>query len=109
MKVCIQRTTFKVIEDQVITLASPFVPKQLVQTIPPVFNYVVSNQKYIQKKKCGVLVHPRKVIKTIPSMAAGNIISSDFLSNAVDNIDDKSIHDLAHAAVVFVKYAMMVL
>lgn len=54
-------------------------------------------------------MHPRKVIKTIPSVAAGNIISSDFLSNAVDNIDDKSIHDIAHAAVVFVKYAMMVL
>ena len=109
MKVCIQRATFNVIEDQVITLASPFAPQQLVQTIPPVFNYVVSNKKYIQKMKCGVLVHPRKVIKTIPSMAAGNIISSDFLSNAVDNIDDKSIHDIVHAAVVFVKYMLMLM
>lgn len=35
MKVCIQRTTFKVIEDQAITLASPFVPQQLVKIIPP--------------------------------------------------------------------------
>ena len=102
MKVCIQRTTLRVIEDQVITLASPFVPQQLVQTIPPVFNY-------IQKKKCGILAHPRKVLKTIPSMAVGNLISSDFLSNTIDNIDDQNIHDLAQAVVVFVKYAMMTL
>lgn len=109
MKVCIQRTTLRVIEDQVITLASPFVPQQLVQTIPPVFNYIVSNKKYIQKKKCGLLAHPRKVLKTIPSMAVGNLISSDFLSNTIDNIDDQDIHDLAQAVVVFVKYAMMTL
>lgn len=109
MKVCLQRATFRIMEDQAINLASPFVPQPLVQTIPPLFNYVVSNQKFIQKKKCGLLTHPRKVLKTIPSMAAGNFISSDMLSNAVDNIHDKSIHDLAHAIVIFVKYAMMAL
>jgi hypothetical protein len=109
MKVCIQRTTFRVIEDQAIIAATPFVPQQLVQTIPPVFNYIISNKKYIQKKKCALLVHPRKIAKTIPSMAVGNIVSSDMLSNMVDNIHDKSIHDLAHAIVIFVKYAMMAL
>ena len=108
MKVCIQRTTFRVIEDQAILAATPFVPQQLVQTIPPVFNYI-SNKKYIQKKKCALLVHPRKIAKTIPSMAVGNIVSSDMLSNMVDNIHDKSIHDLAHAIVIFVKYAMMLI
>ena len=109
MKVCLQRATFRIIEDQAITLASPFAPNQLVQTIPPLINYVVSNQKFIQKKKCGLLAHPRKVLKTIPSMAAGNLISSDMLSNAVDNIHDKSIHDFAHAIVISVKYILMII
>ena len=108
MKVCIQRTTFRVIEDQAILAASPFVPQQLVQAVP-VFKYIISNQKYIQKKKCALLVHPRKIAKTIPSMVIGNFVSSDTLSNMVDNIHDKSIHDLAHAIVIFVKYAMMAL
>jgi hypothetical protein len=108
MKVCIQRTTFGVIEDQAIIAATPFVPQQLVQAAP-VFNYIISNKKYIEKKKCALLVHPRKIAKTIPSMAIGNIVSSDMLSNMVDNIHDKSIHDLVHAIVIFVKYAMMAL
>jgi hypothetical protein len=108
MKVCIQRTTFRVIEDQAILAASPFVPQQLVQAVP-VFNYIISNKKYIQKKKCALLVHPRKVAKTIPSMAIGNIVSSDMMSNMIDNIHDKSIHDLAHAIVIFVKYILMLI
>lgn len=54
MKVCIQRTTFRVIEDQVITLASPFVPKQLVQTTPPpVFNYVYPTKNISRKRNAG--------------------------------------------------------
>jgi hypothetical protein len=77
--------------------------------VPQVLDYVVTNRKYIQKKKCGLLVHPRKVLKTIPPVAIGNIISSDMLSNMVDNIPDKSIHDLAHIFVVFVKYTLMAL
>ena len=109
MKVCLQRATFRIMEDQAILLASPFVPQQLVQTIPPLFNYVVSNQKFIQRKKCGLLVHPRKVLKTIPPMAAGNIVNSDMISNMVDTIHDKNIHDLAHAIVIFIKYVMMAL
>ena len=109
MKVCLQRATFRIMEDQAILLASPFVPQPLVQTIPPLFNYVISNQKFIQKKKCGLLVHPRKVLKTIPPMAAGNLVNSDMLTNMIDNIHDKSIHDLAHAIAVFVKYALLTL
>jgi hypothetical protein len=54
-------------------------------------------------------VHPRKILKTIPSVAIGNIVSSDMLRNAVDNIPDKDMHDLAHGIAVFVKYALMVI
>jgi len=108
MKVCIQRTTFRIIEGQAILAASPFVPQQLVQAVP-VLNYIISNKKYIQNKKCVLLVHPRKIAKTIPSVAIGNLVNSDMLSNMVENIHDKSIHDLAHAIVVFIKYALMTL
>lgn len=51
MKVCIQRTTFKVIEDQVITLASPFVPQQLVQTTPPPCLIMSYPTKSISRKR----------------------------------------------------------
>lgn len=109
MKVCLQRATARVAQDQLTRVVSPFAPLELVHIVPQVFDYVVTNKRYIQKKKCGILVHPRKIAKTIPSVVVGNIVSSDMLSDVVDNIHDKNIHDLAHAIVVFVKYALMAL
>lgn len=108
MKVCIKRTSINIVKDQTIRIASPFVPQQIIQVVP-VIDYIVSNKQYIQKKKCCLLAHPRKIAKTIPSMAVGNIINSDMMTNAVDHIHDKNVHELAHSIVVFVKYAMMVL
>ena len=107
MKVLIQRATVRIVQDQISRLASPFVPSPFIQLVPTVIDYIVFNNYYIRQKKCKLLVHPRKIAKTIPAVASVDIVNSDMIANVVDNIHDKSIHDFAHAFVIFVKYALM--
>lgn len=109
MKVMIQRAVFRIMQDQVSTLPIPFVPRPIVNIAPYVFDYIVTNNFYVRQKKCKLLAHPRKLVKTIPCIAVNDIVNSDMLHGVVDSIHDKHIHDLAHMLTIVVKYILMVI
>ena len=109
MKTIVRRVAFRLAQDRIAPIVSPFVPPIVVQSVPSVIDYVVSNNFYIRSKKCTLLVHPKKIIKTIPALASADIIQSDSLNHLVDTIHDKNVHDFVHISITFVKYAMMAL
>ncbi len=106
MKAVVQRVAFRVIQDQVMRV-SPFPSPLFVTVFPYIIDYVVTNNYYIRAKKCKLLTHPRKIVKTIPTIASADIINSDIVAHAVDNIHDKNVHDVAHAFIIFLKYALI--
>ena len=109
MKTVVRRVTFRLAQEQIVPIVSPFVPPIVVQIVPPMIDYVANNNFYIRSKKCTLLVHPKKIIKTIPAVASVDIIQSDSFNHLVDIIHEKHIHDFVHISITIVKYAMMAL
>jgi hypothetical protein len=88
---------------------------QLISTIPApvpiiqITDYIISNHKFIQKKKCFLLAHPKKFAKVASGIAASDALNSDFITSMVNNIPDTHIHDVALVGIKAMKLYLMIL
>ena len=104
-KPTIKNITIKIAKTQLVSILPVPVPVPIIQTV----DYIVSNHKFIQKKKCRLLVHPRKIAKVAPGIAASDVINSDFFTSMIDHIPEHHIHDAALMGIQVVKLYLMFL
>ena len=98
MKIAIQTPTTPVIRKMVFN----FVKSKVLYSVPaplPILNvvdYVISNHEYIKKNKSCILMHPKKIAKSLPGFAVPDILNSDYVQDHVIG----QLHGIAHDAVI---------
>jgi hypothetical protein len=98
MKIAIKAPTAPAIKK----MAFNFAKSKILYSVPaplPVLNaidYVISNQEYIKKNKSSILMHPKKIAKSLPGFAMPDIMNSDYVH---DHVIDQ-LHGVAHDVVV---------
>ena len=102
-KPIIKNITIKIAKTQITSLIP--VPVPIIQ----IADYIVSNRKFIQEKKCCLLAHPKKIAKVVPGIAASDILNSDFITNMANNIPENHIHDAALVGIKAMKLYLMIL
>ena len=102
-KTTIKKITIKIAKTQLTSLIP--VPVPIIQ----VADYIISNRKFIQKKKCCLLVHHKKIAKVAPGIAASDVLNSDFITNMANNIPENHIHDAALMGIKAMKLYLMIL
>ena len=102
-KPIIKNITIKIAKTQITSLIP--VPAPIIQ----IADYIISNRKFIQKKKCCLLAHPKQIAKVAPGIAASDILNSDFITNMANNIPENHIHDAALMGIKAMKLYLMIL
>ena len=102
-KPIIKNITIKIAKTQITSLIP--VPVPIIQ----IADYIISNRKFIQKKKCRLLVHHKKIAKVAPGIAASDVLNSDFITNMANNIPENHIHDAALMGIKAMKLYLMIL
>ena len=102
-KPTIKNITIKIAKTQLTSVIPAPVP--LIQIV----DYIISNRKFIQNKKCCLLVHPKKIAKVAPGIAASDVLNSDFITNMANNIPENHIHDAALMGIKAMKLYLMML
>jgi len=102
-KPTIKNITIKIATTQLTSVIPAPVP--LIQ----IANYIISNRKFIQKKKCCLLVHPKKIAKVVPGIAASDALNSDFITSLVNHIPETHIHDAALVGIKAMKLYLMII
>lgn len=102
-KPTIKNITIKIAKTQLTSLIPA--PVSLIQIV----DYVISNRKFIQKKKCCLLAHPKKIAKVVPGIAASDALNSDFITSIVNHIPETHIHDAALMGIQAMKLYLMIL
>lgn len=103
MKPILKKMSFRIAKDQIL---------QITPAPPPVVHiadYVISNHKFLQKKKCSLMVHPRKIAKHLPGVAVSDIINSDWVNGPIKHIHDERIHNAALLGLKAIKVALMLI
>lgn len=102
-KPTIKSITIKIATTQLTSVIPAPVP--LIQ----IADYIISNRKFIQKKKCCLLVHPKKIAKVVPGIAASDALNSDFITSLVNHIPETHIHDAALVGIKAMKLYLMII
>ena len=102
-KSTIQNITIKIAKTQLVSTIPAPVP------IIQIVDYIISNRKFIQKKKCCLLTHPKKIAKVAPGIAASDALNSDFFTDMVNHIPEHHIHDAAVMGIHAMKLYLMIL
>jgi len=102
-KPTIKNITIKIATTQLTSVIPAPVP--LIQ----IAGYIISNRKFIQKKKCCLLVHPKKIAKVVPGIAASDALNSDFITSLVNHIPETHIHDAALVGIKAMKLYLMII
>ena len=64
--------------------------------------------KFIQKKKCCLLVHPKKIAKVAPGFIASDALNSEFITSMIEHIPEHHIHDAATMGIQVMKLYLMI-
>ena len=104
-KPTIKKITINIAKTQLTSLIPVPVPIPIIQ----IADYIISNRKFIQKKKCCLLAHPKKIAKVAPGIAASDVLNSDFITNMANNIPENHIHDAALMGIKAMKLYLMIL
>ena len=97
MKIAIHKPTAPAIKK----IAFNFVKSNILSSIPAplpmidTIDYIVSNHEYIKKKKGHLLMHPKKIAKSLPGIAIQNVVNSDYVH---DHVVDQ-LHGISHNVV----------
>lgn len=102
-KTTIKNITIKIAKTQLTSVIPA--PVQIIQ----IADYIISNRKFIQKKKCCLLAHPRKIAEFVPGIAASDALNSDFITSLVNHIPETHIHDAALVGIKAMKLYLMII
>lgn len=102
-KPTIKNITIKIAKTQLTSVIPAPVP------IIQIAEYIISNRKFIQKKKCCLLAHPKKIAKVVPGIAASDALNSDFITSLVNHIPETHIHDAALVGIKAMKLYLMII
>jgi hypothetical protein len=102
-KTNIKNITIKIAKTQLTSLIP--VPVPIIQ----VADYIISNRKFIQKKKCRLLMHHKKIAKVAPGIAASDVLNSDFITSMIEHIPEHHIHDTAMIGIQALKLYLVIL
>jgi hypothetical protein len=102
-KPTIKNITIKIAKTQLTSVIPAPVP------IIQFADYIISNRKFIQKKKCCLLAHPKKIAKVAPGIAASDALNSDFITSLVNHISETHIHDAALVGIKAMKLYLMII
>ena len=98
MKIAIQTPTAPAVKK----MAFNFAKSKILYAVPaplPVLNvidYIISNHEYVKKNKSCFLMHPKKIVKSLPGFVMPDIMNSEYVH---DHVIDQ-LHGIAHDVVV---------
>ena len=101
-KPTIKNITIKIAKTQLTSVIPAPVP--LIQ----IADYIISNRKFIQKKKCCLLAHPKKIAKVAPGFIASDALNSEFITSMIEHIPEHHIHDAATMGIQVMKFYHMI-
>lgn len=102
-KPTIKNITIKIAKTQLTSVIPA--PGPLIQIV----DYVISNRKFIQQKKCYLLAHPKKIAQVAPGIAASDALNSDFITSLVNRIPETHMHDAALVGIKAMKLYLMII
>lgn len=102
-KPTIKNITIKIARTQLTSVIPAPVP------IIQIADYIISNRKFIQKKKFCLLAHPKKIAKVVHGIAASDALNSDFITSLVNHIPETHIHDAALVGIKAMKLYLMII
>jgi len=98
MKIAIQTPNAPAIKK----MAFNFAKSKILYAVPaplPVLNvidYIISNHEYVKKNKSCFLMHPKKIVKSLPGVVMPDIMNSEYVHDHVI----VQLHGVAHDAVM---------
>jgi len=98
MKIAIQTPTAPAVKK----MAFNFAKSKILYAVPaplPVLNvidYIISNHEYVKKNKSCFLMHPKKIVKSLPGVVMPDIMNSEYVHDHVI----VQLHGVAHDAVM---------
>jgi len=101
MKINLKKTAIRIAKSQILQIAPAPVP------VVQIADYIISNHKFVQKRKYCLMAHPRKIIKCLPGIAISDVINSDLINSTIEHIHDGQMHAAASIGIQAIKIALV--